>query len=315
MRLGYVRRFQGKGEGEGELTCLEKSALPQLEVLWHYDCVVSPRSPSPSAGSHAAKSLHAGFGSPRSPLLASGLLSPSSPSSDSSPVSPRSPTALSTDGSLGGSSVVDVALHATTIRSSDCPMGLRAVAGTEINTHGTDVMMPYARPHPRGCLLHVFHIFDEDGDGHVSIDELCSIFAKLGIPKSQDAIESLLASSPSCHTSGHIDQEQFFLLYDSVCSYVEELDGDAANSLSDVEADVDEDLRAVFHVFDLDGNGYISAEELQAVLCALGFVQAEQLEACVDMIARVDENGDGHVDFPEFKKLMGAATPTLILSC
>ncbi|KAH7331448.1 hypothetical protein KP509_20G034000 [Ceratopteris richardii] len=67
----------------------------------------------------------------------------------------------------------------------------------------------------------------------------------------------------------------------------------------------DEDLVDAFNVFDKDRNGLISANELRSVLISLGFSQeACAIEACTAMIARVDKNGDAHVDLCEFTSLL-----------
>ena len=62
------------------------------------------------------------------------------------------------------------------------------------------------------------------------------------------------------------------------------------------------ELRGVFDLYDLDKNGLISANELQEVLRQLG-------EKCTlversKMISSFDTNGDGHVNFKEFKNMM-----------
>lgn len=63
-----------------------------------------------------------------------------------------------------------------------------------------------------------------------------------------------------------------------------------------------EDLRSAFAVFDRDRNGLISAEELQHVLGAMG--EKASLGDCRMMIDGVDRNGDGAVNFEEFKEMM-----------
>jgi calcium-binding protein CML len=59
-------------------------------------------------------------------------------------------------------------------------------------------------------------------------------------------------------------------------------------------------------VFDLDGNGKISAEELMEVLKRLG--ERSSLDACRKMIRAVDGDGDGLIDMNEF---MGMMTRTM----
>ncbi|KAI5057944.1 hypothetical protein GOP47_0027959 [Adiantum capillus-veneris] len=162
----------------------------------------------------------------------------------------------------------------------------------------------------RHVLSRVFNTFDHNRDGRVSTHEISGIFHRLGIvPQTQDCIQSLLARlATKC--DGQVDEQEFCLLFDSVCSSTTITVGE--NSAGSANADVDQDLLAAFHVFDKDGNGFISPSERQSVLCSLGFPQGRQLDACVEMIARVDENGDGQVDFLEFKKLFDLENASLL---
>lgn len=52
---------------------------------------------------------------------------------------------------------------------------------------------------------------------------------------------------------------------------------------------------AAFRVFDKDGNGYISSEELRHVMTNLGEKLTDQEVA--EMIREADINGDGMVDY------------------
>jgi len=61
---------------------------------------------------------------------------------------------------------------------------------------------------------------------------------------------------------------------------------------------------AAFRIFDLDGNGKISQEELQQVLHNGNVEQALGAEAIVELMKECDENGDGEIDFQEFMAMM-----------
>lgn len=64
------------------------------------------------------------------------------------------------------------------------------------------------------------------------------------------------------------------------------------------------DLNEAFKVFDENGDGFISASELQKVLGKLGFTEANEMGRVKMMISSVDLNHDGRVDFSEFKDMM-----------
>ncbi|KAL0372750.1 UNVERIFIED_CONTAM: putative calcium-binding protein CML25 [Sesamum calycinum] len=63
-----------------------------------------------------------------------------------------------------------------------------------------------------------------------------------------------------------------------------------------------ENLKDAFKVFDIDKNGYITAEELQDVLQSLG--EECTLAECEKMISGVDSDGSGTINFDEFKVMM-----------
>lgn len=81
---------------------------------------------------------------------------------------------------------------------------------------------------------------------------------------------------------------------------------EAAALFEEEEATVEE-ARQAFAVFDRDGDGFIDAAELRAVLTSLGFesgVSAAAEAECQRMIDAYDEDKDGRIDFREFVKLM-----------
>lgn len=79
--------------------------------------------------------------------------------------------------------------------------------------------------------------------------------------------------------------------------------GLAPEQAASAEAEDEAELRDAFAVFDADGDGRISAEELRAVLAALGDA-ACSVEDCRRMIGRVDGDGDGFVCFHDFSRMM-----------
>ena len=57
----------------------------------------------------------------------------------------------------------------------------------------------------------------------------------------------------------------------------------------------EEELKQAFKVFDKDGDGYISADELKEVMKNLGeSLSAKEVD---DMLKEADINGDGKIDF------------------
>ncbi|CDP02243.1 unnamed protein product [Coffea canephora] len=78
---------------------------------------------------------------------------------------------------------------------------------------------------------------------------------------------------------------------------------DLFNLFEEKEPSEDE-VKATFDVFDQNKDGFIDANELQRLLCALGLREGSELENCRRMITAVDEDGDDKIDFIEFVKFL-----------
>lgn len=65
---------------------------------------------------------------------------------------------------------------------------------------------------------------------------------------------------------------------------------------------MEEELRGAFNVFDKDGSGYISSQELKQVLENLGELLTD--EEVDEMMKEADLDCDGQVNFDEFVKMM-----------
>ncbi|TRY83607.1 hypothetical protein DNTS_022091 [Danionella cerebrum] len=94
-------------------------------------------------------------------------------------------------------------------------------------------------------------------------------------------------------------------MYKGICSIPDLLSYRAPVSLPEDEV---EEIREAFKVFDRDGNGFISKQELGVAMRSLGYMPNEvELEV---IIQRLDMDGDGQVDFEEFVALLGPKLST-----
>mmetsp|Transcript_20601 Transcript_20601/g.83626 ORF Transcript_20601/g.83626 Transcript_20601/m.83626 type:complete len:154 (-) Transcript_20601:1806-2267(-) len=134
-----------------------------------------------------------------------------------------------------------------------------------------------------------FALFDKDRDGSITIDELGGVMRSLDSTPSDEVLRMMI-SEVDADGNGSIDFAEFLTL---MARKMKQSDGQ------------DEILEA-FKVFDKDGSGKISAEELRNVLLKLG----ENLtsEEATDLIKAADLNGDGEIDYEEFVKMMGYST-------
>ena len=140
----------------------------------------------------------------------------------------------------------------------------------------------------------VFEVIDENGDGKISPSELSEVLLCLGYKKSIAIKEAEgMVRVMDCDGDGYIDLDEFL---DVVINCT------ANNSAKKEDHDHDH-LMDAFLVFDADKNGKISAKELRRVLVKLGCDKCS-LGQCRRMIKGVDKDGDGFVDFEEFRLMM-----------
>jgi calcium-dependent protein kinase len=132
-----------------------------------------------------------------------------------------------------------------------------------------------------------FQSIDKDHDGSISVDELRAYFDLTGAPPEVD-MDSYVAS-----------------IFDAV-----DIDGDGKLDYSEFCAAAmregtyrrEEALRTAFRVFDRDGNGEISRNELASSLTLL----ADDLDF---LMSEVDLDGDGVLSFDEFRAMVCEPTP------
>ncbi|PRQ26648.1 putative EF-hand domain pair protein [Rosa chinensis] len=146
-------------------------------------------------------------------------------------------------------------------------------------------------------LERIFEKLDKNGDGQVSVEELNWLLERIGVEFSLQEIESLVGK-PS------LDWNDFLFFYRSI-STPDSNDGDNGHGDGSANDHDDEsDLVKAFDVFDINGDGFISCEELESVLRRLGVMEENSSRDCRSMIHVYDTNLDGLLDFEEFKHMM-----------
>ncbi|KAF8377083.1 hypothetical protein HHK36_030456 [Tetracentron sinense] len=140
-------------------------------------------------------------------------------------------------------------------------------------------------------LHRIFEILDRDGDGYVSVGELDWLLDKVDVGTGPDELESIMGKKS-------LDLHEFMLFYNSISQQCRDEGG------SKEGVDEERDLIEAFKVFDLNGDGFISCEELRSVLSRLGLWEEKSGSDCRSMIYEFDTNSDGLLDFDEFKNMM-----------
>lgn len=159
--------------------------------------------------------------------------------------------------------------------------------GTQKSNVGTGRVSQFRRPSVKKDEMRiVFDKFDTNRDGKISQEEYKSAVELITMgsgrggktTKAERAKEFKAADS---NEDGFIDYEEFVKIQEST---------------------IHEDIENAFKVFDLDGNGKISPEELLQVLSRLG--EKSSLDACSKIVRGLDGDGDGFINMDEFMIMM-----------
>lgn len=136
-------------------------------------------------------------------------------------------------------------------------------------------------------LKSLFLQLDVNGDGTLTIPEITEGLKELGFDPAQK--ETMLENIKLADTdgSGEIDYTEFIAATMSSKMYMNE-----------------KYLRAAFDMFDKDGSGKVSGEEILRLLQGDTVQTVASTDAVKKAMESIDENGDGELDFEEFKHMM-----------
>ncbi|GAB2270424.1 hypothetical protein Dimus_005326 [Dionaea muscipula] len=155
-------------------------------------------------------------------------------------------------------------------------------------------------------LHRVFESIDQNGDGMVSLEELNWLLDRTGIDTcSLEELKSLISKPAG------LDFDEFCYLYESLLlkrrqKRVEAEESkepsDGCCSYKEEEEEEERVLYEAFEVFDLNGDGFISPDEIESMLLRLGLWNIGM--DCERIMHQYDTNSDGFVDFEEFKRMI-----------
>lgn len=153
------------------------------------------------------------------------------------------------------------------------------------------------------CLREAFALFTRSPDegGEITTDELGKVLRTHGFRPSDDELKAMIDNvGKDAQVQVPVDRTR---RSSSVSSVQGGIDFDEFIAMMTRQgSDVSEDIAHSFKVFDRDSDGLITKEELMITMNNLGEPLSE--EEVVTMIEEADLDGDGKINFMEFKKLM-----------
>merc|ERR1712224_1143213 len=128
-------------------------------------------------------------------------------------------------------------------------------------------------------------LFDEDSDGTITTKELGTVMRSLGQNPTEAELQDMI-NEVDTNWNGTVEFPEFLTMMASKMK----------------ARDSEEEIKEAFHVFDKDGNGFISAAEIRHVMTNLGEKLTDEEED--EMIREADIDGDGQVNYEEFVTMM-----------
>jgi Ca2+-binding EF-hand superfamily protein len=132
-------------------------------------------------------------------------------------------------------------------------------------------------------ITKVFKEFDADGDGRLTLTELMNVLKKSGKSASKFEMKMLMNQADK-DRNGVITLDEFI----------------AYMTAPETKIPNDSQLKARFGVFDKDGDGFITREEMTSIVAELGMTAEWTPKAIDALFSEADSNGDGMIDFDEF---------------
>ena len=125
-------------------------------------------------------------------------------------------------------------------------------------------------------IIAAFQLFDKNQDGQITHSEVEDLIKTLGGDISSDPIQNLLKCLDE---KGGINCAQFMKFW---------------KDLNRSDALEVEEIKKAFKQYDIDGDGFITKEEMMSVISS---ADEEEIKEC---LASIDLNGDGRISYIEF---------------
>ena len=138
-------------------------------------------------------------------------------------------------------------------------------------------------------IKEAFDLFDNDGSGAISVNELTSAMQSLGFDVKHAVVYNMVSDLDS-DGSGEIEFGEFLDVMTAKIS----------------DKNTKEEIDRIFKLFDKDRNGSLEADDLSRVCKELGEDMTE--EDIREVIQRADLDGDGAVNLDDFYNVLTKKT-------
>jgi Ca2+-binding EF-hand superfamily protein len=134
-------------------------------------------------------------------------------------------------------------------------------------------------------IRETFAIFDEDGSGSITFNELGDIFRAIGHNFSEIELREMMSNN-DLNKDGQITFHEFLVLYKKYMIFKLH----------------EEKLIEAFKICDCDGDRYVTLDELKRIMMEVG----ENLSntQLTSLLKEADKDDDDRIDFKEFIQLM-----------
>ncbi|KAE9375945.1 EF-hand [Stipitochalara longipes BDJ] len=146
---------------------------------------------------------------------------------------------------------------------------------------GQERSYAHSTPQDVAALKDAFLLFDTDGDGVITRTELGAVMRSLGLNATDAELDDMI-NEVDIDQTGSVDLDEFVKMMT------------AQTAPSNFEAE----MLAAFKVFDKDGSGTISSDEIAHVMASFGETLSD--EELKIMMEEVDKDGNGTIDYEEF---------------
>lgn len=133
-------------------------------------------------------------------------------------------------------------------------------------------------------VMDAFNLFDRNKDGKITSEEIKELITSLGGDTHCPHVEELVRSAESQIS---VDVKRFMFLWKDFKAKVEDEDED------------EEEIKSAFRAYDINGDGYITKDEMVQAMTKMGFVSNKEEEAG-KCLKEMDLDGDGRVSYAEF---------------